>query len=103
MPCLWACHVEEGQWALLNVRSPAAAAAAAVAAPAAEFLCRAGVGSMTLVDGDTVDTTNRNRQLPALASTVGKLKTKVRQEKGGFATRVGCQRPPNASCVIDLP
>lgn len=44
---------------------------------AAEFLCRAGVGSMTLVDGDTVDTTNRNRQLPALASTVGQLKTEV--------------------------
>lgn len=44
---------------------------------AAEFLCRAGVGSMTIVDGDTVDTTNRNRQLPAVASTVGQLKTEV--------------------------
>jgi hypothetical protein len=32
---------------------------------------------MTLVDGDTVDTTNRNRQLPALRSTVGDLKTEV--------------------------
>lgn len=32
---------------------------------------------MTLVDGDSVDTTNRNRQLPALTSTVGRLKTEV--------------------------
>ena len=32
---------------------------------AAEFLARAGVGKMTIVDGDTVDLTNINRQLPA--------------------------------------
>lgn len=38
---------------------------------AAEFICRAGVGSMTIVDGDIVDLTNKNRQLPALSSTVG--------------------------------
>jgi len=37
---------------------------------AAEFLARAGVGNMTIVDGDTVDITNINRQLPALRSTV---------------------------------
>lgn len=44
---------------------------------AAEFLARAGVGSMSIVDGDTVDTTNINRQLPALHSTVGKAKTSI--------------------------
>lgn len=44
---------------------------------AAEFLARAGVGSMTIVDGDTVDITNINRQLPALHSTVGKPKVEV--------------------------
>lgn len=38
---------------------------------AAEFICRAGVGEMTIVDGDVVDPTNRNRQLPALATTHG--------------------------------
>jgi tRNA threonylcarbamoyladenosine dehydratase len=38
---------------------------------AAEFLVRAGVGKLTIVDGDTVDITNINRQLPALHSTVG--------------------------------
>lgn len=37
---------------------------------AAEFIARAGVGKMTIVDGDTVDITNINRQLPALHSTV---------------------------------
>lgn len=41
---------------------------------AAEFLVRAGVGNMTIVDGDTIDITNINRQLPALHSTVGQSK-----------------------------
>ncbi|RRJ90944.1 tRNA threonylcarbamoyladenosine dehydratase [Paenimyroides tangerinum] len=44
---------------------------------AAEFLARAGVGNMTIVDGDIVDITNVNRQLPALHSTVGMPKIKV--------------------------
>ena len=38
---------------------------------AAEFIARAGVGKMTIVDGDVVDPTNRNRQLPAMSSTHG--------------------------------
>jgi tRNA threonylcarbamoyladenosine dehydratase len=38
---------------------------------AAEFVARAGVGKITIVDGDVVDITNINRQLPALHSTVG--------------------------------
>lgn len=44
---------------------------------AAEFLARAGVGKMTIVDGDVVDITNINRQLPALHSTVGMPKVHV--------------------------
>ncbi|MDP2089048.1 MAG: tRNA threonylcarbamoyladenosine dehydratase [Flavobacteriaceae bacterium] len=44
---------------------------------AAEFIARAGVGAMTIVDGDVVDITNKNRQLPALTSTVGKSKVEV--------------------------
>ncbi|MBD8083235.1 tRNA threonylcarbamoyladenosine dehydratase [Chryseobacterium caseinilyticum] len=44
---------------------------------AAEFLARAGVGNMTIVDGDTVDITNINRQLPALHSTIGKHKVEI--------------------------
>ena len=41
---------------------------------AAEQLCRAGVGHLTLVDGDTVSETNLNRQLIALRSTIGQPK-----------------------------
>jgi tRNA A37 threonylcarbamoyladenosine dehydratase len=44
---------------------------------AAEMICRAGVGSMTIVDGDNVHPTNRNRQLPALKSTEGLAKAEV--------------------------
>ncbi|WP_312356382.1 tRNA threonylcarbamoyladenosine dehydratase [Empedobacter sp.] len=44
---------------------------------AAEFIARAGVGKMTIVDGDTVDITNINRQLPALHSTVGMNKVDI--------------------------
>jgi tRNA threonylcarbamoyladenosine dehydratase len=48
-----------------------------VGAYAAEMICRAGVGSMTIVDGDKVHSSNRNRQLPALKSTEGKAKAEV--------------------------
>lgn len=44
---------------------------------AAEFIARAGVGNITIVDGDTVDITNINRQLPALHSTVNLPKVDV--------------------------
>ncbi len=44
---------------------------------AAEFLARAGVGNITIVDGDVVDITNINRQLPALHSTVNMPKVDV--------------------------
>lgn len=44
---------------------------------AAEFIVRAGVGNITIVDGDTVDITNVNRQLPALHSTVGQPKVEM--------------------------
>lgn len=46
-----------------------------VGAMAAEMLCRAGVGQMTIVDMDTVSETNINRQLVALHSTIGHTKT----------------------------
>ena len=48
---------------------------------AAEMLCRAGVGALTLVDADVVDVTNVNRQMPALASTVGQPKCDVVAER----------------------
>lgn len=48
-----------------------------VGAYAAEQICRAGVGTMTIVDGDVVEETNRNRQLPALKSNEGRPKAEI--------------------------
>lgn len=48
---------------------------------AAEFIARSGVGKMTIVDGDVVDPTNRNRQLPALATNHGVSKAEIMHER----------------------
>ncbi|MFS0491924.1 ThiF family adenylyltransferase [Leadbetterella byssophila] len=48
---------------------------------AAEFICRSGVGEMTIVDGDVVDPSNRNRQLPALFTTHGVSKAEWMAER----------------------
>lgn len=52
-----------------------------VGAYAAEQLARAGIGRMTIVDGDVVNVTNRNRQLLALGSTQGRPKAEVMAER----------------------
>lgn len=52
-----------------------------VGAYAVEMLARAGVGSLILVDNDEFIDTNRNRQLPALKSTVGRRKVEVVRER----------------------
>ena len=52
-----------------------------VGAYAAEMLCRAGVGEMTLIDADTVQPTNINRQLPATHATLGRPKVEVLAER----------------------
>lgn len=52
-----------------------------VGSHAAEALGRAGIGHLTLVDKDTVDVSNINRQLIALNSTVGRAKTEVMAER----------------------
>lgn len=44
---------------------------------AVEVLTRSGVGNFTIVDGDSVDETNINRQIIALNSTIGKSKVEV--------------------------
>lgn len=48
---------------------------------AAEFIARAGIGKMTIIDGDTVDPTNRNRQLPALSTNHGVAKAHIMKER----------------------
>jgi tRNA A37 threonylcarbamoyladenosine dehydratase len=47
----------------------------------AEMIARSGVGTMTIVDGDQVDLSNCNRQIPALHSTAGKPKATVMAER----------------------
>lgn len=47
----------------------------------AEALARAGIGHLTLVDRDTISESNRNRQLIALTSTIGKAKVEVMRER----------------------
>jgi tRNA A37 threonylcarbamoyladenosine dehydratase len=48
---------------------------------AAEFIARSGVGRITLIDGDVFDPTNKNRQLTALDSTIGRNKAVVLGER----------------------
>lgn len=64
-----------------------------VGAYAAEQLVRAGIGKITLIDGDKLSETNINRQLPALNSTKGEYKTEVLQKR--FA-----DINPNLKCSI---
>ncbi len=48
---------------------------------AAETLARSGVGNIVLIDYDTVDITNINRQILALTSTVGKSKVEIMKNR----------------------
>jgi tRNA A37 threonylcarbamoyladenosine dehydratase len=43
----------------------------------AEMIVRSGIGKMTIVDNDTIDASNINRQIPALHSTIKMSKAKV--------------------------
>lgn len=52
-----------------------------VGAYAAEQLARAGVGTLLLADGDNVEPSNCNRQLPALSSTIGQPKVEVMAQR----------------------
>jgi len=52
-----------------------------VGAMTAEMICRAGIGNITIIDSDKIQTSNRNRQIPALVSTEGKYKTDVVSER----------------------
>ncbi len=52
-----------------------------VGAYAAEMLCRSGIGKMTIVDGDKIHATNRNRQLIALSSLEGLPKAATMGER----------------------
>ncbi len=82
---------EDGM-ALLRAARVAVFGLGGVGSYVAEALARSGVGALTLVDRDTVDKTNINRQLIAVRSTVGKAKAAV------AAARVADINP---DCQID--
>lgn len=48
---------------------------------AAEMLCRAGIGNITIIDGDIVNETNLNRQLIATTKTIGQPKTSILKKR----------------------
>lgn len=48
---------------------------------AAEALARAGIGALTVVDGDVIAPSNLNRQLFAAMSTIGRTKAEVAEER----------------------
>ncbi|MEY3423002.1 MAG: hypothetical protein RIR48_3332, partial [Bacteroidota bacterium] len=48
---------------------------------AGEFLVRAGIGKITIIDGDVVDPTNINRQLQAVHSTIGMSKAQLLKDR----------------------
>lgn len=61
----------------LNCTHVAVFGAGGVGASVIEALARGGVGKISIIDGDTVNVTNINRQLIATHSTVGMLKTQA--------------------------
>ena len=71
---------EEGL-ALLKASSVLVVGVGGVGSYAAEAVARAGVGNITLMDGDSVQPSNLNRQLVALTSTLGKNKAEVMAER----------------------
>ena len=71
---------EEGL-TLLKASSVLIVGVGGVGSYAAEAVARAGVGNITLMDGDSVQPSNLNRQLVALTSTIGKNKAEVMAER----------------------
>lgn len=71
----------QGSSALLAEKRVAVLGIGGVGSYAVEALARSGVGHLLLVDHDTLDPSNLNRQLPALDSTLGLAKTVVVRER----------------------
>ena len=65
----------------LSLASVAVIGLGGVGGFAAEMVARAGVGQMVILDSDKVSVSNKNRQLLALKSTLGRPKTEVMAER----------------------
>ena len=66
---------------LLKASSVLIVGVGGVGSYAAEAIARAGIGNITLMDGDSVQPSNLNRQLVALMSTIGRNKAEVMAER----------------------
>ncbi len=73
--------IGEDKFLLLQNARVAVIGLGGVGGACAEALCRSGIGTLILMDHDTVDITNINRQLIATHDTVGKEKTVVLKER----------------------
>lgn len=71
----------DDQMLVLNKSHVLVAGVGGVGGFVAEALVRAGVGSLTIVDHDKVSPSNKNRQIVALDSTIGRLKVDVMAER----------------------
>ncbi len=78
----------------LSKKRVAVAGLGGVGSFAVEALVRAGVGKLTLIDDDTVDASNINRQIQAVPSAVGQMKA------GVLAERVKAIRPDTDVCAV---
>ncbi len=65
----------------LNASHVAVFGVGGVGSFAVEALARAGVGKITMIDFDTIVTTNLNRQLHALEDTIGQYKVEAMKER----------------------
>ena len=73
--------IGRGNVEMLKNRRVAVFGVGGVGGHCAEALCRTGVGSIDLFDGDVVDVTNINRQILATHKTVGRVKVDVMRER----------------------
>lgn len=81
LPDLWqertSLLLGEDALSVLGASSVVVAGLGGVGAYAAEMMARAGIGRIVIVDSDRVSASNKNRQLLATDSNIGKMKTEV--------------------------
>ena len=73
--------IGEEKFSILQATNVLVVGMGGVGAMAAEMICRSGVGSMTIIDGDIVQPGNLNRQIPAIHSTLNRSKVEVMGER----------------------
>ena len=73
--------IGDNNLSLLNTKTVLVLGCGGVGGYAVEALARSGIGTLILVDFDSIDETNINRQIIALESTIGRKKVDVLEER----------------------